>query len=574
MIKKTSTQYFSFFIFIFSNFIYLQAQDFEIRNFHVDIDISKEGYFTVREDIEIFFFEERRGIFRSIPFVYELEGERTKIGLEDIQVADHPFKVSRKGNNVEIRIGDPKVYINGSQKYTIQYKAVGAFLYGDDHIEFYWNMTGNHWPVHIEFVSYRINMPDHVIIHDEDIVFYAGKKGEARQDGSLSKTGRYIQGKMNVGLTPGEGITVAVKLPKDYIDKPVTINEPKSGGSNRYRLQNDTFSLIPATLLTLLILAFRRYGYNKKKTEPVETQYYPPKGMPAAEVGTFYDYVANNRDVISLIPQWGYQGFVEVNSIPGPQGEQDIYFIRKRELPAGTPEYEKILWDGLFENKSQVFLSELSQKFYTVMASTKSSLYKEVAEPRLYDRESMAYFRSNWNFALFFGFIAGGIMLMIAFGWILSGIITVIMGITLLIFRVMPPKFSREGRDLHRQMEGLKKFLEDPPAEELARIIEKDPGYLDFIYPYVVAFGIDKAWTETLSRPEMNAFAPAWFILMDSSGNRIPSQYTHFSKEFNVQKVNYAFSTTPSTSGISGSSSRSSTGSSGGGFGGGGGGSW
>lgn len=548
----------------------LKGNDFEIINFHVDIEILQNGSFRVKEEIDVFFFENRRGIFRTIPFRYRINGENYTIGLNYIKVTDHPFKVSRKKGVLEIRIGDPNKWITGSQKYNIEYTAVGAFLFLDEHIEFNWNITGNEWPVPIEFVSYRIQLPDHTIIPDEDIVFSSGKKGETRQDASMLKTGRYIQGRMQVSLATGEGLTVAVKLPKGYVDQPALVDKKSHGNDKLLHPFKDIFSIIPASLLALLFLAYYRFGVNIKDKDNYEIQYYPPKGMTAAEVGTFYDYIANNRDVISLIPQWGYQGLVEVSSIPDSRGQQDIYFIKKGELPVHTPEYEKILWNGLFESRSQVFLSDLQHKFYSVLSATKRALHREVTEPRLYNREAMAYFKSNWNLVLFIGFFIGGTLLMILKGWILSGILTILIGFAILVFRFLPPRFSEEGRELHQKMVGLKKFLENPPAEDIARLTEKDPGYLDFIYPYVVAFGIDKSWSIVMAKQGVTNYAPAWFILADSSGRRSTGNYTTFTDAFNVAVINSVFSSVPSSQGGSGGFGSSS----GGGFGGGGGGSW
>ena len=40
--------------------------------------------------------------------------------------------------------------------------------------------------------------------------------------------------------------------------------------------------------------------------------YYPPEGLPPAEAGAFIDDKTDNRDIISLLPYWGGQGYLKI----------------------------------------------------------------------------------------------------------------------------------------------------------------------------------------------------------------------------------------------------------------------
>ena len=101
--------------------------------------------------------------------------------------------------------------------------------------------------------------------------------------------------------------------------------------------------------------------------------------------------------------------------------------------------------------------------------------------------------------------------------------------------------------------------------------MEKDPKYFENVFPYVVAFGIDKAFVKRI-QPYME-YGPTWYYYGDHMGTSERAPFGNFSDQFNVNTVTSAFTSQPGSSG-SGSSTSFSSGSSGGGFGGGGGSSW
>ena len=120
-------------------------------------------------------------------------------------------------------------------------------------------------------------------------------------------------------------------------------------------------------------------------------------------------------------------------------------------------------------------------------------------------------------------------------------------------------------------LKDFKWFLEKAPDNKLKEVVDKDPNYFDNVYPYVVAFGIDKLFIKRVE-PYME-YGPTWYYYGDHMGQSQRAPMKTFSDQFNVSSVSSAFTSQPGSSG-SGSSTTFSSGSSGGGFGGGGGGSW
>ena len=71
---------------------------FLIKNYHVEVLLQEDGVVKVIEDIQVDFKERRRGIFRSIPTLYDANGDKKyRVQIDDIKVSTWNYKVSKKG---------------------------------------------------------------------------------------------------------------------------------------------------------------------------------------------------------------------------------------------------------------------------------------------------------------------------------------------------------------------------------------------------------------------------------------------------------------------------------------------
>ena len=191
---KTKTISTLFLFIIFFTFHAQAKDDFVIKDFHVEIVMLSDGSFTVEETIEVFFYERRRGIFRSIPYAYTANGQRNEIKISNINSRNHRSKVSREKGNVILRMGKSDKYLKGAQTYVINYKVSNAFMNRDTEIEFFWNLTGNEWEVPIEKMSYKLQVPDEVIISEENLRIYSGPYGSRYSEVENTIKGSSITG--------------------------------------------------------------------------------------------------------------------------------------------------------------------------------------------------------------------------------------------------------------------------------------------------------------------------------------------------------------------------------------------
>lgn len=555
--------------FIFSYCLSANGQGgFYITNYHNEIEIKSGGQLLVTENISVVFTEKRRGIFRNIRRKGTFNNHVQSITIDDVDVEDHPFKVSKKRGQYEIRIGDKNTYLEGPQQYTIQYTVHNAILNFEAHEELFWTLIATEWEAPIQKSSYAITLPTDLDITTEDVVVYNGQQHALTNHASVYTEPGKIYGESLKILGEGAGMTIGVRMPKGYVysegaglAEKVVPPTPKP---------KDSIWLIPLSLILGLIWSFQKWGRNRQvytqTANKAREKYYPPQGMTAAEVGTFYDYRVNVRDVTSMLPTWGHKGKI-IMGVDSEYEHSGLFIQKIQDLDGDEPEYEQYFFDVLFKDGDYVKVNSLNNSFYTDFAKIKSLLKVHTLKDEYYDQQSKGIFQSIWIILIGVFFILLGIASCIAFHWWATGAGCIVLGIACFVIRFLEPKKSAMGKALHDQLEIFKAAISDPEDREIYNIAISDPRYFESIFPYVVAFGIDKEWLNKFK----NIFTkpPEWF----HSQGAPYILFDDFRRDFKMNTIEQKISTPP----IADSSSSSFGGSGGGvggGFGGGGGGSW
>ncbi len=84
---------------------------------------------------------------------------------------------------------------------------------------------------------------------------------------------------------------------------------------------------------------------------------------------------------------------------------KDYEFIKLKELPTNVPQFEKTLFDGIFETGEKVKLSDLKNVLYTTMNKAKSQLESQINKEDYY----VMYSRSMGCIFPFLGILAAAI---------------------------------------------------------------------------------------------------------------------------------------------------------------------
>lgn len=559
--KKTA-----FLLFLVFAQLGVYAQDFTVTSYTVDITIHEEGYFDVVEKYNIFFDAPKHGIFRDIQTSYEMlneagEKETRKIKLSDIEVPGYKFDApsafgQKMSNNLQIKIGDADIYLEGPQQYEIRYRVENAFLHETEVIQFYWNIKPSDWYAPFNKIEFSVHLPEGITLDEGDYFLYSGTVGDAVPTSDFET--RYSNGIFSGVTNPdvvsfdGEAVTVLLKLPLGSIKeiKPFWPFWTNYGW---------------VIILPLVYIAFYAIWKKHGKDDHVTTttSYYPPKGMDPAMVGYLIDDSGDNSDLISLIPFWASRGYMTIEEIDekGWFAKDDTRLKKLKDLEDDAPLYQRQLFNGLFASKSEVLVSSLKEKFYTTMSTATSGL-KDAAQIYYVNKS-----RRIKNYTII-GLVVLLFILVPSFLFFWGIIAAISVGVSLLFLMVMSQfliKKNKEGTMILSELKGFKQFIKVAEENKLKMLLKEDPSYFESTMSYALAFGMFDKWAKKFD--SLNLQPPTWYY---SSTGRMMSM-NHFSKSFNnsIKSTQSTMVSSPASSGGSGGG-----GSSGGGFGGGGGGSW
>lgn len=556
----------SFLLLLFFAQLTVNAQDFTVTSYAVDITIHEEGYFDVVEKYNLNFEAPKHGIFRDIQTSYDLlteddKEETRKIKLSNIEVPGYKFDApsafgQKMSDNLRIKIGDADITLEGPQLYEIRYRVENAFLYEKEAIQFYWNIKPSDWNAPFNKIDFKVHLPNGVTLDEGDYFLYSGTVGSATPSSdfltSYSNGAFSGNSKPDVVSSGGEAVTVLLKLPLGSIKeiKPFWPFWTNYGW---------------IIILTLVYIAFHAIWKKHGKDDHVTTttSYYPPKGMDPAMVGYLIDDSGDTADLISLIPFWASNGYLTIEEIDekGWFAKDDTRLNKLKDLEADAPLYQRQLFNGLFASTTEVLVSSLKEKFYTTMSTASGDL--KAAAQIYYVNKS----RRIKNFT-----IVGLVILILIltplflFFW---GIIAAIAVAVSLLFLIIMSQFlikkNKEGTAILSELKGFKQFIKVAEENKLKMLLKEDPSYFESTMSYALAFGMFDKWAKKFDA--LNIQPPTWYY---STSGRMMSM-NHFSKSFNnsIKSTQSTMVSSPSSSGGSGGG-----GSSGGGFGGGGGGSW
>lgn len=606
---------------------------------HITIDTT--GFFDVEENYQVVFNDERRGLLRFLKLKYLLNIEETNSGqeqpledllmdwffpevntrritIENIDVPDRTFDVS--GNHIlsdelQIKIGDESIYLEGEQNYTIKYRVKNAFLFRDGVVDFYWNFLGGNWDIPFLNAEFNIYLQGKVDLDSNQYVLYGGEIGSTESFQTLIYKTDTLFGISPILLDKNQDLTLLLHLPENYLPRP---------SSSEIFWSRFAWPILPAICILIFIIVWLMIGKDKRLVRQV--QYNPPQDMDSAMAGFLIDSRSNNRDIISLLPYWAANGIITIREINLKSAlnatarkiiiglilstlvaigvvliyflvneneigfaflpyifllfifsaplykslkkfstvPKDMELIRLKGLPANAKSYEKTVFRGIFnETKKTVKVSDLRTVFYEDLIKAKDDL-KERGIKVGFTKNSERNIKRTRT-ALIISLILGASVLFIFYHLIAALSHILICSILLACARVMD-KRTTNGDDVMKDLIGFRLFIEKADKPKLEFLLKEDPKYFEKTISYAVAFGMADKWCKKF---ESLAHQPEWYSSSEKDSNSFGSS---FSNILHTATVNLSVS--PPGSGGSDSGGSYSSGSSGGGFGGGGGSSW
>jgi uncharacterized membrane protein YgcG len=575
-----------------------------IRSFDVEYVIDESGAVAVREDIVVDFRDlQRHGIFRDIPVEYHYDAQNNRlIPITDVRVTDgtneQRFELIDSGPNLRVKIGDPDMRVSGVQRYVIDYKLEGALNPFPTHDEFFWNVTGNGWPVPIERASAIVVLPAGSV---QRVACFQGPLDSTRPCDSTfdNRSARFH----TIGeLREGWGLTVVVGLRKGAVavGEPLLVPKPSLARDVKHFMGISpaptaaavaVFLASIAIILRLWWIAGRDRWFGDMwhleenpragikpllAREAIVTEYQPPeierrgRRLRPAEVGTLIDERADTLDVSATIVDLAVRGYLRINELKD-SGFLGLFKSRDYELEQlkgdnDLERYERSLLEALFE-KPKVKLSDLKNKFYEDLAQVKKDLYIDVTKRLKFFPANPERVRTIYRVvgAAIAG--AGGLAIWFLgsyFGAGVVGVSVVLAGALLFLVAPAMPRRTAAGRLMYRRCLGFRRYMETAEKDR-QRFAEEKNIFHEYL-PYAIVYGCVDKWAKAFEGLEMEPQTNGWYVgAQPLAVSRLADRVSDFSSS-----ISGVMASTPGGSGSSGFAG----GSSGGGGGGGGGGSW
>lgn len=529
-----------------------------IHSFNTNIVAHKNGEMSITETINYDFEDSyRHGIYRYIPLYSKVGDLYRVIKIKNINILrdekKEKFTVSRTKEQIYFKIGDADKVINGTHVYKISYtveNGIGSNY--KDHDEIYWNITGNDWQVQIEKAV--ANISTDFEINKINLICFEGPLGS--KDQACKVEGKRVSSSQI--LYPGYGLTIVSVYPANTFPKSILLKElPKTIGEQLGNLFLRNLHLIYIFLnifLPLILIYWYKAHKNKKRFGEPTVNFDIPKDekgkrLAPALAGTIDTATLERDDVVATIFDLAIRKYIRLEEVKEKtkvlgvfdkeKKEQQIIKLKKDD--GKLLDFEKTLFNRLFEVGDSIKVSDLKLDFYKTFSDMEKDVFKELVNKKYYVKNP----KNQKAFLIVFGM------------WSLFTL-NIILAITFLILAKKLNGRTSLGDEIDYKIDGLKLFLKSMDrnykwqAEKFYTVEQ--------MIPYAMALGYVDKFMEALKiiKPDYN---PSWY--KGYSGNF----YLGYAAFYSATSNNMTTSAPSSSSGFSG-------GSSGGGGGGGGGGSW
>lgn len=314
-------------------------QSERIVSFKSDITIAENAEVTVIETIHVYAngSKIRRGIFRALPTVRNINGKKEKVYYKILSVTRdgnrEKYHEATEDGIFMIYIGDKEVTLSSGYFYTyeIAYKTqdqIGKFSGFD---EFYWNVNGTDWDFPTENIEATLHLPNGADILQTSC--YTGIEGSTDQNcksQKLSSTNIQFNAK---DLGARENLTIAVGFKAGVLKEP----------SQFVKWFSRNWLLTPLILLSFYLLFFYYDNWSKFGRDPekpvVIPQFKSPKNLSPASLGYIDKGKFDASFVTANLVDLAVKGFIKINEV---KDDKKSFLSRVYNLKKITQSSEKL----------------------------------------------------------------------------------------------------------------------------------------------------------------------------------------------------------------------------------------
>ena len=501
-------------LFVFASPLF--AKSWRITDFQDNIVVDRDGSAVVTERITLAFEGEWHGIHRMIPIEYPgPDSTNYELYLKVMSVTDGAGGKLKYESSVSSGTRDLKIYIpdavDATRTVEIVYGVRNGTRFFDSHDEFYWNVTGNDWPVPIDHVAASVRFPDNASGSLRAQAF-TGVYGSQDQDASTKIAGSEALFETNNPLPMRGGLTIDVYIPKDILKEPSALTKLLwfIGGN-------------PVVFLPLVTLAvmFTLWWYEGRDPDPgmsVAPMYEPPPGISPAEAGTLLDDTIHPRDITSTMVDLAVRGYIKIEET----AEKGLVFTHKdyvfhllKPMAQWTDNdlapHERVMLENVFQGGEETRLSSLKNRFYTAVPIIRQDIMAALKNKGIYllDPESA----NGYSIVAAIGIlIPFGIFQYMGWANFLSSVPLLVVSVLVsaviwwLFARVMTAKTIKGGR-VHVAVLGFQEFMNRVDGERLKLM---PPTTFEKFLPYAMALGVEHHWAQAFAGIVKDP--PSWYV--------------------------------------------------------------
>jgi len=547
------------------------ARSWRVADFRDTIGVAKDGSIIVTERISLVFVGEWHGIHRTIPVEYPgPRGTNYSLFLQVTAVTDGSGNKLKYESHTSNGYRDLKIYIpdavDTSKTVQIEYAVPNATRFFDNYDEFYWNVTGNDWPVPIDHASAFVNFPDSASGSLRAQAF-TGAYGSTQHEATAEVHGSDVAFETTNPLPMRGGLTIDVYIPKEILSAP--------GAFTRlgWFLGSNPVVFLPFVTFGVMFMLWWYKGRDPDPGLSVAPMYEPPKDISPAEAGTLIDDTIHPRDITSTLIDLAVRGYIKIEEtvdkgILFHHKDYLFHLLKPREQWTDLAPHERVMLENVFAGGgTETRLSSLKNHFYTAIPVIRDDIMSALRRKGMYllDPESAngyslfalvvilapfaaAQFTGYKDFFQSVGLLIGALLVSAVIWWLFA--------------RQMTAKTMKGGRTRVAVL-GFQEFIRRVDQDRLKRM---PPDTFEKYLPYAMALGLENIWAQKFAGLIQNP--PQWY----ASPNGMMFNPILFSNTMHTMSndMHQVFVSAPRAS-SSGSGWSGGGGFSGGGFGGGGG---
>ena len=493
-----------------------QAKSWRVADFQDTITVAKDGTAVVTERITLVFVGEWHGIHRTIPIEYPgPDGANYELFLNVTSVTDGEGGPLKYDSSVSHGTRDLKIYLPGAvdttRKVEIVYQVRNGTRFFDAHDEFYWNVTGNDWPVPIDHAAATVRFPGSAA-GSLSAQAFTGVYGSSERDAVAKIAGAEALFETNNPLPMRGGLTIDVYIPKDILQQPSALTR-----FLWFVFGNPVVFLPFATLAVM----FPLWWYKGRDPDPgmsVAPMYEPPPGISPAEAGTLLDDTIHPRDITSTMVDLAVRGYIKIEETE----EKGLVFTHKDYVfhllkpmaqwnDAGLVPHERVMLENVFQGGAETRLSSLKNRFYTAVPIIRQDIMAALKNKGIYllDPESANGYSIAAVFVILipFGILQylGWANFLNSIPWLIGcGVVSA--AVFWLFAREMTAKTVKGGR-VRVAVLGFQEFMNRVDGERLKRM---PPTTFEKFLPYAMALGVEHHWAQAFAGIVKDP--PQWYV--------------------------------------------------------------